>query len=466
MRFKIIFWVILLVNAAIGQKSVQQVFPMQWKTKIGTSTYRSNVVFSQGYLFAGSSGEDLNKDNDKLDGVYVINPKTGKTHRHISLPQLGDNDVNGIAVHEERLYFGTDNDYFYCFNWKEGKELWKFKTVNDCESVPVLTDMNTDGELDVIFNVQMDGVYVLNGETGELIWRNDSLGTHQGNSSPALYDVNGDGIKDVIATGRPIKENLSERWENYQWADLVYCLDGKTGSVIWLREMEAGIHASPVLVETAGYDHPLLYIRSVSDVMAYNVVDGRIVIDMSYNGSFGSMAISKMGLVFFGNEYAYRSDKKVFCVDMSCDPLGGCGYYWSDGGGIKIPKEDSYKSFSIRGNVSASPVIADVITGNKKKKNSVVNVGAAPSIEEVLIPSESGDLLILTEEGDSLMTLKLPAGSEATLFIEDIDGDGKLEIIQLALDGYIYCYATSSTSSAAWGSFRGPNNMGLFYQEE
>ncbi len=451
-----------LINPAIGQKNIQQVFPLQWKSKIGTSTYRSNVVYSQDYLFIGSSGEDLNKDIDALDGVHILNPKTGKSFRHIQLPQLGDNDVNGVAVSEDLLYFGTDNDYFYCFNWREGKELWKYKTKNDCESVPALSDMNMDGTMDVIFNVQMDGVHVLDGKTGESIWSNDSLGSHQGNSSPALYDVNGDGIKDVIATGRPVRENLSEKWENYQWADLVYCLDGKTGSVIWVQEMEAGIHASPVLVETDGYDHPLLYIRSVSDVMAYNVVNGRIAIDMSYNGSFGSMAISKMGLVFFGNEYSYRSDKKVFCVDMSCDLLGECGYYWSDGGGIKIPKQESYKSYSINGNVSASPVIADVINSNKRKKNNVMQIGAEQKVEEVLIPSESGDLLILTEEGDSLMMLKLPAGSEATLFVDDIDGDGKLEIIQLGLNGYVYCYSTNSTSKVSWGSFRGQNNNGLF----
>lgn len=461
-------FVLALIFLSFGivraQKKIESVFPLQWKSKVGTSTYRNNVVFQEGYLFIGSSGKDLNLDIDPLDGVHILNAKTGKLFRHIAPPQLGDNDVNGIAVSGDFLYFGSDNDYFYCYNWKNGQEKWKFPTVNDCESVPALSDFNGDGSLDVVFNVQMDGVYVLDGKTGKVIWENDSLGTHQGNSSPALYDVNKDGLQDVIATGRPDNKKLSERWKEFEWNDVIYCLDGKSGAVLWVKPMEAGIHASPVLVKPFGYDDALIYIRSVSDVRAYNVLDGRLAIDMGYYGSFGGMLIGEDGKVFFGNEYAYQSEEKVYCVDMSCD-LGqiNCGYYWSDGGGVQYPKEESYGKYEIQGAVSASPVMANVLTFNKKK--TLYIQAKEEDVLEVLIPSEKGELLILDEEGKELMKLKLPSGSEATLFIEDVDGDGKLEIIQLGLDGMVYCYTTNSTSQPYWGTFRGKNNGGFFTVE-
>jgi hypothetical protein len=55
--------------------------------------------------------------------------------------------------------------------------------------------------------------------------------------------------------------------------------------------------------------------------------------------------------------------------------------------------------------------------------------------------NEYGTLQII--DGRSFQTLKyfmLPAGTETTPLISDIDSDGRMEMLVGCYDGYLYCY--------------------------
>lgn len=91
------------------------------------------------------------------------------------------------------------------------------------QSSPRATDLNGDGVLDIVigagkneFQHSDQGIVALNGKTGELLWQQEAVDQVYG--SATLYDISGDGVKDIFIGGR---------------SPHLKALDGKTGKVIW-----------------------------------------------------------------------------------------------------------------------------------------------------------------------------------------------------------------------------------------
>lgn len=92
------------------------------------------------------------------------------------------------------------------------------------QSSPRTADLNSDGVLDIIMgaagNGEMapakQGVLVIDGENGELIWQQAANASVVGSAS--FQDVNDDGVPDVFIGGR---------------GSFLSALDGKTGAEIW-----------------------------------------------------------------------------------------------------------------------------------------------------------------------------------------------------------------------------------------
>lgn len=137
--------IVLIAAAAPAQKPVTTEFPLKWKTKIGITTYRTNMILHDGLLYISSNGKNRDSRLDELDGVYAIDPKTGAVKATYKVPFAGDNDVTGISIADNKLFFGTDNYYFFCFDLKTGRELWKRPLPYDVESAPVNADFDRDG---------------------------------------------------------------------------------------------------------------------------------------------------------------------------------------------------------------------------------------------------------------------------------------------------------------------------------
>jgi outer membrane protein assembly factor BamB len=177
-------YIFFYAHLCIGQTEFSNEFPIKWKSKIGITTYRTNILEEDGFIYIGSNGLNANSKNDNQDGVFKIKAKNGKIVNSYQSQFLGDNDVTAIALKDGKLYFGTDNYYFYCFDEKTGQELWKFRTPYDVESAPSIADLDNDGKDEVVFCVQQNGVYCLNTEDGSEKWKLDSLSSHAGNVAP------------------------------------------------------------------------------------------------------------------------------------------------------------------------------------------------------------------------------------------------------------------------------------------
>jgi len=417
--------IFVLTSEILAQeyKPITSQFQLKWKTKIGTTTYRTNIVESNGSIYIGSNGENRNSDDDSFDGVYKINAKTGKIEGQFSPQIIGDNDVTGIALSNNKIYFGTDNYYFYCFDTKTVSELWKFPTPYDVESKPALVDLNNDKIDDVIFSVQHHGVYALNGIDGSIIWEQTTINSHEGNVPPFLLDCNGDGIKDVLVgmRGEPNSDEI-DGFKMAHYGDYILCLNGTNGKQLWANETGAGIHTRLLEIQQDGET----MIASLDCYGEFHLIDK----------SGKTKRVTSFGYSQFSSPNFYNNKLivKGYFVDISAkkfDKSENNDYEYLTIRGLS-------KSVDLEGTVSATSVIADVL---------------GKGYQQLIALSENGMIAILPINGAGGTKLKLPTGAEASAFVKDIDNDGKLEIIIAGLDGYLYCYDTNSTGKAYSGEF-------------
>lgn len=417
--------VFFLIGNTFAQKKITSVFKENWKTPIGFTTYRTNMIFHDGLIYIGSNGKDRNGRLDDQDGVYAIDPKSGKIVHQYVLPFGGDNDVTGIAIGDGKLFFGTDNYYFFCFDLKTHEELWKYNLPFDVESKPVLEDFNNDQKLDVFFSVQNAGFYALDGTKGSLIWKNDLITSHEGNVAALAVDVNNDGVKDLITAGRgTANSDEIQGFKMKHYGDYHLALNGKTGEFIWAVETGGGVHSSPFMVKSEGQ----IFFYLMDSYGQLSVVDtkGKLLRQVDFGFDyFMSPVVSKDGFLIFGSE-STPIGKEFWMQENDTLPQ-----YLSDKAITK--KVEVYGA-----RISATTMIADVL---------------GKGFPQLVGVTEMGDLFLAKTDGTEIQQMKFNEGAEASVFIKDIDQDGKLEILIASLDGFLYCYKTNSSGKVEVGSF-------------
>lgn len=415
----------LLTTVMWSQKPVSSVFRLKWAADIGITTYRTNIVLQNGKVYIGSNGVSRNAEIDEKDGAYEIDAKTGVILRKFALPFAGDNDVTGVAIDNDRLYCGTDNFYFLCYDLKTGKELWKYALPYDVESTPVLADFNGDGSKDVAFAVENFGFYALDGKTGQLIWEQLLLNAHNGNVTSALVDCNEDGVLDLINTTRGIPAlDEIDGFKMAHYGDYHVAINGKNGSLLWQIETGAGVHNSPFLYERNGQKRIAL-LDCYGDFFTADT-KGNILSKNNFGyGWFSSPVMTKDDHLILGSYSVEFNDALIRTHEESTYPY--------------LSNEAKDSVMSLKGTVSATSVVADIL---------------GKGYMQVAGQSESGELFIMKTDGSPLQLLKLPSGGEATLFVGDVDGDKKLELLIAGLDGKLRCYGTNSTGKVEVGGFR------------
>lgn len=410
-----------VLSAIPPQKLVDEIDPgnslsLKWRKKIGYTTYRTNPIFYNGFILVGSNGSSYSKQNDRLDGLYFLDALTGDIQTKAVEDTYGDRDVNGVAASTEKIFWGDDNAAFFVYNW-DGKLLWVNSVDGDVEGSPVLTDVNGDAALDVCFTTESGSTYMIDGRTGTIIWKHQAdfqqvwatPRTRSYMASPVAVDTNRDGTRDIIVGNRNGR---------------VYAFDGKTGAVLWQFRVDtpSGIFSSIFVKDTTLYvaeSYNVVYELNLKGQVKQRHELGRV--DEAH--LFSSPVVSLDGTIAIGT-----SSKK-----------GRKGMWF-------LTATSGRKFYPI-GNVSASPVLADMDNDGEP---------------EFVVLSESGWLYTFSTQGELESRYSLPFGGESTPLIADVDHDGALELILLTSDQFISCYDSVSKGSVIWGSFRGnPHNTGV-----
>ncbi|MBR9803996.1 PQQ-binding-like beta-propeller repeat protein [bacterium] len=204
-------------------------------------------------------------------------------------------------VNDGRVYIGDEDGIFHCLDAETGKQLWTFETFGE-----IISSATASGDR-IIFGSYDNSLYCLNAESGEKVWSFETEGYV--NCTPA------------VAEGFTFVTGCDEQ---------LRVLEVETGKQVKEMPLNTYLIASPVV------EGDYLYVGTyAAEVIAVNWKT--MTVDWRYDGAIGefpyhsSAALLKDRLVVGGR------DKLIHCIDRK------------NGEGVW--------SFPTRGKVDSSPVI-------------------------------------------------------------------------------------------------------------
>jgi len=413
---------------------IEDVFPMHWKATMGNVTFRTNYVMTPNEIIIGSNGSRYMDYNlrDEKSGVYVINRKNGKILKHFGNDVIGDMDVTGIVIHNNHIFYGNDNEEFVCAT-KEGKEIWIKPASGDIEHEPML--IYNEKKPMVIYATESGEVRAVHPETGNTIWQYftpDFSGWKPGDNraafkvksyfsntasfytKPARADINNDGTDDLVYATRTGE---------------IYALNGASGKLIWRKNHVAAyaIAKNPntknsfVCVGTSNKpeDDPATYLFTLN---ARGETSPLTKINNEY--------FSQLSIYFNSNEtlinteeylYVFHQNKKIDSIDRK----------------MIIRKKDSWNNTEYDENRNASGMLFSNRSFTYRNYGKcILNL-----VQYDRNNYNKGFVEIISLKDNKIVDrLQLPYDSEMNPSIEDIDKDGKLDLLINCRDGNLYCY--------------------------
>ncbi|PCC73895.1 PQQ-like domain-containing protein [Nannocystis exedens] len=392
-----------------------------WRTEVGQTTFRTTMALVNGQIVIGTHGKSLEGNNDKTDGVYVLDAKTGAQNRLIATPGSGDRDVGGVAIDGDTIYFTTDNSQIVAATL-DGEPLWTAKASGKVRPAPALADLDGDGALDVVVGDESGTLRALNGKTGAPLWQKQSgtneFGARGYIAAAAIADLDGDGHDDVVAGARDA---------------ILAAYRGKTGEVLWQQSRDSGIHASPTIADFDLDGKPeVLAAWAYGDLSVHDGATGEprwaTLVQMDGAGIEG----------LFATPVPLAGKPGVIVAPTA---------WWGDTDGVVLVGAASRAYRAYEGRVSASAVVMDL--GDDGQLDAIVG-------------TEKGLLLAFTADGGRRELARLGGAIEAPALVADVDGDGAHEILVAARDGMLTALATGSKTPPPIPRFRGasPHNRG------
>lgn len=387
-----------------------------WSAQVGQTTFRSTMQLHKGKLVVPSNGRQLAGVNDRLDGVWILEAKTGKSIRQIVPPGGDEKDSNGVAVTDDAIFFGTDQERLYRYDWN-GSKKWSLKLKGDPEAAPALADFNEDGKPDIVIGTDQGRIYAVNGESGKQLWEYATGKGDYGQSGvwgeAAVFDVTGDGISDAFVPARD---------------QMLHALDGKTGAKLWNGWGGSGRWGAPIVIDGNNDGRMELYAtESYGTLTSYDPSNGQHRWSASARiglkgpvGYFPSAQCVAIASAWFGQ------DEEVSCFDVRTGSKT-----WS----FPIAEKNVTSGF-VAGDINGTPG------------------------DELVFGTESGMLYALDLEGKVIWEESVGGPVEATPMLADVDGDEHTDIIVAVNDGFLRVYRSAGRPSPTIGHHRGGNANG------
>lgn len=218
---------------------------LAWAFQSHASAIKATPLLVQGVLYLSAP-----------DNVWAVDARTGRTIWHFHRPSQGDHLASrGVAVWQDRLYFGTPDAHLICLDARTGKTLWD-KTVADVNFGYYLSVAPVVIKDKVIVGTSGDSADVphfliaFKARSGEEVWRWSSLpqpGTpafdtwpnagaiqHGGGPMwmPGTYDPELNLLYWGTGNPHPVLAGGVRRGANLYTCSIV-ALDPDTGKLVW-----------------------------------------------------------------------------------------------------------------------------------------------------------------------------------------------------------------------------------------
>lgn len=425
---------------------IEETFPKNWESTMGIASYRTNIVLNGDMIIMGSNGEGFNDADilDKQSGVYLINRRNGKQIRKIGSKVFGDMDVNGVLLYDNKIYYGNDNEEFIC-STIDGKIVWRNPVSGDVEHQPTL--LNNNGKKIIVYGTEVGEVTALDPTNGKIIWSyyspNFSGWKPTDNrmlfkvksyfswgrvffTKPTLFDINKDGVEDLL-------------YSNYS----ITAIDGKNGKPIWRKLTDAdSFCVSPIIVQKQVSDIQLSYVQ-------YNRSQS------SYVGTYSLITIDRKGK-FISKKYLYQSSnypddilnkltteekETIFTIGDSAFVIDNTNEVKAYNYAVKYMNKRSYRDDSTYDSRHYyESLVANKEFSYKNNNRCILILNQTDSKSW-----SNGFISILSlDNGQILDSWELPHRTEFPPLIEDINKDGKQDLLINCFDGKLYCYTLSN----------------------
>lgn len=312
------------------------------------------------------------------------------------------------------------------------------------QSSPTIGDLGGDGKPDVVVGTMDGRVVWLDGPTGRVV-RTFRQGAPQFCpvgvdcrpdgffATPAIADINGDGIKDIIAP--------SYDHSVYAWS--------RTGTLLWRRFLEDTLWSSPVVADIDRDGRPEIILGG--DIWAGNPLGkpaGGLTWVLNRDGStYRGYPRSTPGQTVWSSPAV---------ADLNGDGLAeiivGTGANWPEPAGRKV---DAFTA-KTRANLSGWPVAVD---GRVVASPAIGDVNGDGKLD-VTFASDGGWVYAYTHTGRRIWrqcnaltasSCKTGYSTKAGTVIADIDADGEQEVVS-TLDKHIRVF--NGTNGAIEDSYR------------
>jgi outer membrane protein assembly factor BamB len=424
---------------------IEKTFPKNWEIFMGEASYRTNIEFEDNLIIIGSNGNGFNDAYifDENAGVYLINRRNGKLIRKIGSKVFGDMDVNGVLVFDDKIYFGNDNEEFICSAF-DGKTIWRIPVSGDVEHQPTL--LNINGKKAIVYGTEIGELTAVDPENGKKIWTyyspNFSGWKPTDNrmifkvksyfsygriffTKPTLLDVNKDGVDDLI-------------YSDYA----ITAISGKNGKQIWrINSDNNGYCVSSLIPQRESSETILSYVHfnsidNANDIYSLASINtkGKLV-SKKYLQQTNDYPDDVLNILRTQNkESVFAIGDSVYTLDQKRN-INGFDF------SIKYKTKKYFSEDStMESRNYYEPLIANKEFSYKNHDRCILILHQ--------VDMKKGDFgyisIFSLDKGQILDSWELPGRSEFPPLIEDINRDGKQDLLINCSNGRLYCYTLTN----------------------